>query len=71
MQLIVPVLFVTVPLPEKVEMVRANPGTTGADALDALPVPARFVAVTVNVYATPFVKPVTVQARRPLVHGHV
>ena len=37
----------------------ANTGVTEADAVDALDVPAEFVAVVVNVYAVPFVKPVT------------
>ena len=36
-------------------------GTTAAEALEADPVPAAFVAVTVNVYEVPFVRPVTVQ----------
>ena len=36
-------------------------GTTAPDAVDAEPVPAAFVAVTVNVYEVPFVRPVTVQ----------
>lgn len=35
-------------------------GTTGADTAEAAPVPAGLVAVTVNVYATPFVRPSTV-----------
>ena len=34
-------------------------GVTGADGADAGPVPTLLVAVTVNVYAVPFVKPVT------------
>ena len=34
-------------------------GVTEADALDKLDVPAEFVAVVLNVYAVPFVKPVT------------
>ena len=34
-------------------------GVTELDAVDALDVPAEFVAVVVNVYAVPFVKPVT------------
>ena len=33
-------------------------GVTALDALDALLVPAAFVAVTVNVYVVPFVRPV-------------
>ena len=37
----------------------ANTGVTEADAVDAPDVPAEFVAVVVNVYAVPFVKPVT------------
>ena len=35
-------------------------GVTGLDAPEAGPVPAAFVALTVNVYAVPFVRPVTV-----------
>ena len=34
-------------------------GVTALDAVDALDVPAEFVAVVVNVYGVPFVKPVT------------
>jgi hypothetical protein len=34
------------------------------DGSDALLVPARFVAVTVNVYEVPLVRPVTVQVVR-------
>ena len=37
----------------------ANTGVTEADAVDAPDVPAEFVAVVLNVYAVPFVKPVT------------
>ena len=35
-------------------------GVTLFDAADAAPVPTAFVAVTVNVYAVPLVRPVTV-----------
>ena len=35
-------------------------GVTGADGADAGPVPTALVAVTMNVYAVPFVRPVTV-----------
>jgi hypothetical protein len=43
----------------------AVPGVTGADgALGAL-VPTLLVAVTVNVYAVPFVSPVTVSGLLP------
>ncbi|GKS13455.1 hypothetical protein YDYSY3_44550 [Paenibacillus chitinolyticus] len=35
-------------------------GVTLPDATDAVPLPALFVATTVNVYAVPFVNPVTV-----------
>ena len=35
-------------------------GVTAADAPDAVPVPAAFVAVTVKVYCVLFVSPVTV-----------
>jgi hypothetical protein len=43
-------------------------GTTDADALDAEPVPALFVAVTVNVYEVPLVRPLTVQLVIVVVH---
>ena len=36
-------------------------GVTGADAAEVAPVPTEFVAVTVNVYDAPFVRPLTVQ----------
>ena len=36
-------------------------GTTAPEAVDGEPVPAAFVAVTVNVYEVPLVRPVTVQ----------
>ena len=36
-------------------------GTAAADATDALPAPAEFLALTVNVYEVPFVRPTTVQ----------
>jgi len=36
-------------------------GTTAPEAVDGDPGPAAFVAVTVNVYEVPFVRPVTVQ----------
>lgn len=35
-------------------------GVTGTDGADAGPVPASLVADTVNVYATPFVRPLTI-----------
>ena len=35
-------------------------GVTAADGADAGPVPTLLVAVTVNVYAVPFVRPLTV-----------
>jgi hypothetical protein len=35
-------------------------GVAAADAVEAAPVPDAFVAVTVNVYEVPFVRPVTV-----------
>src|SRR5690242_14875590 len=37
----------------------AAAGVTEFEALDAAPSPTEFVAVTVKVYATPFVSPVT------------
>ena len=40
-------------------------GTTELDVPDAAPVPTAFVAVTVKVYAVPFVKPVTVIGELP------
>ena len=44
--------------PERVGMPTA--GVTELDAEEAEPVPALLVAVTVKVYAVPFVRPVTV-----------
>ena len=38
----------------------AAEGVTGLEGSDAGPVPTSFVAVTVNVYVTSFVSPVTV-----------
>jgi hypothetical protein len=38
----------------------ANAGVTADDALDVVPVPTELVATTENVYAVPFVRPVTV-----------
>ena len=35
-------------------------GVTDADTTDVAPVPAALVALTLNVYAVPFVNPVTV-----------
>ena len=35
-------------------------GVTAAETVDVAPVPAALVALTLNVYAVPFVKPVTV-----------
>ena len=45
----------------------AADGTALLDGSEELPVPAGFVAVTVNVYDVPFVRPSTVQLRAPLV----
>ena len=45
-QLIVPVAFVTVPLPENVEIVRVRPGVIGVVEFDETLVPAPVVAVT-------------------------
>ena len=42
-------------------------GVTGAEAEDAGPVPAGLAARTVNVYAVPFVSPLTVQLSAPVV----
>ena len=58
-----PVVFAVVT--EVAETPEGAPGgplgvTADADEADAGPVPAEFVAVTVNVYATPLVRPVTV-----------
>src|SRR6476659_3625471 len=38
---------------------RAGTGVTGADGVEAGPVPMLLIAATVNVYAVPFVRPVT------------
>jgi len=43
-------------------------GTTAPEAVDAEPVPALFVAVTVNVYEVPLVRPLTVQLVVAVVH---
>jgi hypothetical protein len=43
-----------------VEGAGVRAGVTVFDTADGGPVPSRFVAVTVNRYATPFVRPVTV-----------
>jgi len=45
----------------------AAEGTALLDESEATPVPAAFVAVTVNVYEVPFLRPVTVQLRAPFV----
>jgi hypothetical protein len=45
-------------------------GVTEADAADAELVPAAFVAVTENVYAVPFDRPVTVHCNGPELHTH-
>ena len=42
-------------------------GTAAADAVEAVEVPDPFVAVTVNVYEVPLVRPATVQVRAPVV----
>ena len=39
----------------------APSGVTGDDAAEGAPVPVPLVAVTVNVYAVPLVRPLTVQ----------
>ena len=44
---------------------------TALDAPDAEPVPAAFVAVTVNVYEVASLSPVTVHERGPVVHVQV
>jgi hypothetical protein len=41
-------------------------GTAAADAAEATEVPLGFVAVTVNVYEVPFVRPATVQEVAPV-----
>jgi hypothetical protein len=43
-----------------VKLITVAAGVTDALAADAAPVPTAFVAVTVNVYAVPLLKPVTV-----------
>jgi len=42
-------------------------GITAAEAVESADVPEAFVAVTLNVYQTPFVRPVTTQVRAPVV----
>jgi hypothetical protein len=57
-----PVALTAVGAPGTVE------GTTAAEADEAAPVPDAFVAVTVNVYEVPFVRPVTVHDVVAVVH---
>jgi hypothetical protein len=60
-------LSATVPLTNSCALIGANVivcaprGVTGVDGSLAADVPSAFVAVTVNVYAVPFVRPVTTQ----------
>ena len=61
----------TAPKPPEPPELAAATGVALDDAVDALDVPPVFVAVTVNVYAVPFVRPVTVHVSGPLVHEHV
>jgi hypothetical protein len=49
-----------VPLKAQVNISPVRPTVAEEDAADAADVPALFVAVTVKVYAEPFVRPVTV-----------
>ena len=42
-------------------------GVAAAEGEEADPVPAALVAVTVKIYAVPFVKPVTLQVNAPVV----
>jgi hypothetical protein len=42
-------------------------GVTAAVAADEAPVPTELVAVTLNVYEVPLVRPVTMQVRAPVV----
>jgi hypothetical protein len=46
-------------------------GVTGAEAAESTPVPTALIAATVNVYAVPFDKPVTVKlvAAEPVATG--
>ena len=58
-------LTVALPLLTIAEILVGTPGAvvagvTAAEALEAVPVPTLFVAVTVKVYAVPLVSPVTV-----------
>ena len=46
-------------------------GVTAFEAPDVADRPTEELAVTVNVYAVPFVRPVTVQVRGPLVQVQV
>jgi hypothetical protein len=55
----------TWPLPAVPDTPVGAPGTadgvTGAEAAESAPVPTALIAATVNVYAVPFVSPVTVK----------
>lgn len=46
-------------------------GTVDAEGSDGFPVPLAFVAVTVNVYESPFVRPPTLHLSGPLDHVQV
>jgi hypothetical protein len=46
-------------------------GVTADEDVEALPSPTTLVAVTVNVYESPFVRPVTVQVSGPGVHPQI
>jgi hypothetical protein len=71
----VPVIVTKVPTPPLVGVkpvtVGGGAGVTGLDGSDAGPVPFALVAVTVNVYGVPFVRPVTVQLNGPDVQVQV
>jgi len=45
-------------------------GTTAGDGEEGVPFPFAFVAVTVKVYESPFVRPVTEHVSGPLDHAH-
>jgi hypothetical protein len=47
-------------VPETTDVVVTTPGTTEFDADELAPVPTEFTAVTVNVYLSPFLRPVTI-----------
>ena len=58
------------PCPENVDIVSWYPGVAAIDGAEAGPSPERFVALVVNVWAVPLVRPVMVHVSGPVDHEH-